>query len=1284
MRRFECVEGNASKFWEVAVSGEALTVRYGRIGTAGQTQTKSFASAAKAQAEHDKLIREKTGKGYAEVDSKASAPTSPTVGSSPASVGPDLSGRFPHTQSVQTSLDPPVPPASSDTRTPPAAGSARDRSVDAGQIRLKSPLPQAQQADTAVSDPQPTAGPTAVSEPQPPGEFRWTPAWRKALPVWRGESFAAPPALDRQTAVAEFARRVATLQSQPAQQRLLSNVMLRPGTPMDPALLDPQLLADCTDAEHWKDLLRVLLYFSDRFVDRTELPDVQALWQLCASVHGLRFALRVLCGVITDRGKLSPRALDQWGLEQLRAQVAALPEQDYTALRDDAIDSGSNVASAGLLAYLFPTEPALLAPAVDALPARVAGYQATPLMACQFDPAQAERVYTSTAGYDHNWPIWRTLHLNLARLKHPRALEFALDGLRRQHAQDYRRAALDVVRAHDSVAALTALLEQVADKSARAVLDEFADQWPQLAIRLAAERLTANADKPLHDWLERFVAAHREALAATRACADAPIRPLLDKMVAALPAEVAEAATTDLPEWLNNPPWRARKRAAALKYPALAAHASTPVLVWRDGERAQWQGPQSPESMRTLVKMPELYGKTGDALVTATLEVFGVPAALHAQALAGARLDRAQLGRRRMPASGVLMLLPPLAARSVLQAWGPLDWYDFGTSRLESVIAWLDELAVPVLEDFAESSLEFGLRLAQPLASARVARVAANALRTSKKFKPLAQNWLLRHAQVAADALLPLLAERKGAEDAGFALRWLLANSRESAVEAAAEGYGADGRAALAALRAFDPLSLAPAKPPSLSSFWRPTGYARPLLHDGRALPAAVLDAIGEMLVFTPLEPRYAGLDRLRELCRPASLGAFAWDLLQSWLDAGAPAKEQWAFAAIAHIGDDECARRLAKLLRVWPTEGASSRAATGLDVLAAMGSDVALMQLNGIAQKVKSKPLQLKAQAKLEQLAQMRGLSSDELADRLVPDLGLGDDGKLLLDLGPRQFSVGFDEHLKPQVRDASGALLKDLPSPLKSDDAALAEVAVARWKALKKDARTLAGQQLMRLELAMAQRRRWSTDEFRQCFVEHPLMRHLARRLLWAEFVDGRLIRCLRVAEDLSYADANDDLQTLPDTAEIGLVHALELPDADAAAFGQIFADYEILQPFAQLGREVYRLTDEERAANSLTRFVGRKVATGSLVGMESRGWRKDELTTESGRFAEVVRALADGCRARMSFAPGAWLGDVKTEPVQTLEAIDLEGRANWGEIDAILASEVLRDVARLAPVA
>ncbi len=65
-RRFEFVEGKSSKFWEVSVDGCEMTVRYGRIGTAGTSKVKSFADAAAARREADKLIAEKTGKGYVE------------------------------------------------------------------------------------------------------------------------------------------------------------------------------------------------------------------------------------------------------------------------------------------------------------------------------------------------------------------------------------------------------------------------------------------------------------------------------------------------------------------------------------------------------------------------------------------------------------------------------------------------------------------------------------------------------------------------------------------------------------------------------------------------------------------------------------------------------------------------------------------------------------------------------------------------------------------------------------------------------------------------------------------------------------------------------------------------------------------------------------------------------------------------------------------------------------------------------------------------------------------
>jgi len=56
VRRFELVEGSSSKFWEVDLHAQTLTVRYGRIGTQGQTQTKALASADKAQASLSEIL----------------------------------------------------------------------------------------------------------------------------------------------------------------------------------------------------------------------------------------------------------------------------------------------------------------------------------------------------------------------------------------------------------------------------------------------------------------------------------------------------------------------------------------------------------------------------------------------------------------------------------------------------------------------------------------------------------------------------------------------------------------------------------------------------------------------------------------------------------------------------------------------------------------------------------------------------------------------------------------------------------------------------------------------------------------------------------------------------------------------------------------------------------------------------------------------------------------------------------------------------------------------------
>jgi len=70
-REFEFRDGSSDKFWKITLDGKATTVNFGRRGASGQTQTKKWASPDEARKNHDKLIAEKTKKGYVESKGKA-------------------------------------------------------------------------------------------------------------------------------------------------------------------------------------------------------------------------------------------------------------------------------------------------------------------------------------------------------------------------------------------------------------------------------------------------------------------------------------------------------------------------------------------------------------------------------------------------------------------------------------------------------------------------------------------------------------------------------------------------------------------------------------------------------------------------------------------------------------------------------------------------------------------------------------------------------------------------------------------------------------------------------------------------------------------------------------------------------------------------------------------------------------------------------------------------------------------------------------------------------------
>ncbi len=475
--------------------------------------------------------------------------------------------------------------------------------------------------------------------------------------------------------------------------------------------------------------------------------------------------------------------------------------------------------------------------------------------------------------------------------------------------------------------------------------------------------------------------------------------------------------------------------------------------------------------------------------------------------------------------------------------------------------------------------------------------------------RDLANRWLRRNGRAAAQYLVPTVL----AGDPTPRARALLAlnviaqhTDRDALLAAVAPAFAPEVRDAVADVLDRGPVALIPTRLPAVPAWANPPALPQLLVAGGAgAIPPELASALITMLRLSKPELACAGLRQvLGELDR-GSVAEFGRALLQQWLDAGAPSKDGWVLEALGWIGDDDTARRLGALIARWPGEGQHKRAVTGLDVLGAIGTEQALLQLDRIARRVRFAALKERAQQRIRDVATELGLSTEELSDRLVPDLGLDGTGTLVLDFGPRTFTVAFDETLRPVLTDATGKPRKALPKPTATDDPELAAAAAKRFTALKKDARAAAGDQLDRLRTALRHQRRWTTGDHRRHLVDHPLMVHVTRRLVWGVYPDADPATApsatFRVAEDRTYADATDTRTDLPEDAMIGLVHPLQLDPAALEAWRAVFADYAIVQPFPQLARSSEPI---DPAALSGT---GLALTTRGALGLTRHGWQR-----------------------------------------------------------------------------
>jgi hypothetical protein len=445
---------------------------------------------------------------------------------------------------------------------------------------------------------------------------------------------------------------------------------------------------------------------------------------------------------------------------------------------------------------------------------------------------------------------------------------------------------------------------------------------------------------------------------------------------------------------------------------------------------------------------------------------------------------------------------------------------------------------------------------------------------------------------------------------------------------------------------------------------------------------------IGELMIVLRKSSLKAPLPLVREVKRyldPAALDAFAWRLFELALAKGEAPDIKWGLNAIGLIGGGAAALKLAPLLREWPGEGFHQRAALGLECLRAIRSETALMQLNNLAQKVKFKALQKKARAFMAEIAADRGLTPQQLEDRIVPDLGLDEHGSRVFDYGSRQFRLVFGPNLKPQVLDEKGKVKSGLPKAGGQDDSAKVEAAARDWKVLKKQVSETVKVQAKRLERAMVTQRRWPVAEWEQYIIGHPFLVHLARLLLWADYdANAKRLAAFRVTEDRTCADVEDNPYTRAGNS-VGIVHPLQLSEEERAKWGEVFADYELIAPFPQLGRRVNTLQPGEEAQTELTRFSALAIPEIIFQGiLKQQGWLGSRWAGLNGYWKGFpegdVTALLQldyghgygVAIRRVFFLQGGPPDSPRLDDAQPLQL---------GKVDAVVLSEVLGILAVLA---
>ena len=269
------------------------------------------------------------------------------------------------------------------------------------------------------------------------------------------------------------------------------------------------------------------------------------------------------------------------------------------------------------------------------------------------------------------------------------------------------------------------------------------------------------------------------------------------------------------------------------------------------------------------------------------------------------------------------------------------------------------------------------------------------------------------------------------------------------------------------------------------------------------------------------------------------------------------------------------------------------------INVLAELPGLGPVSQLSRLGQRVKYDTAQRLIDKAFTRAAKRAGVSREQLEEISVPDCALGSDGTLTGRFGDYSVRVSIEETTSAAIEwsDAQGKSLTSVPAYVKEHHA-------EEWKELQRSAKDMEKMLMAhraRIERLLLTQRALSMETLKTCYLEHPLLADMARRLIWQFDSQLGIWHKGRVIDDTERPIDLGAQQTAR------LWHPISSQIETVLHWRCWLEDHAICQPFKQAHREVYLITDAERQTSTYSnRFAAHVLRQHVFAALcEQRGW-------------------------------------------------------------------------------